>query len=52
MASFLIRRTWPCKYQESIEAKGWGLAAGQSMEDDKPRPCPLHGATCPRHAGA
>jgi len=41
MAHILIRRTWPCGMQESVDAKG--LFIGAPGEDDRKRNCPQHG---------
>ena len=48
MGRVLIRRTWPCGMQESIDAKG--LFLGAPSEDDTPRLCPQHGAACRKGA--
>ena len=49
MGRILIRRTWPCGTQESIELNG--LWVQSASEDDKPRPCPVHGLTCHKGVG-
>jgi len=45
MPDFLIRRTWPCGAQESLEAKNLDA---MPKEDDKLRLCFQHGRTCHR----
>lgn len=51
MGHILIRRTWPCGMQESIDARGIWIQGAE--EDDKPRNCPQHGAgPCYKGAGA
>lgn len=42
MARVLVRRTYPCGYQESVEIEG----SVSYEEDDKLRPCRLHGLEC------
>lgn len=44
MAEFNIHRTWPCRAQESISAKGWFIAP-KVTEAPMP-PCPIHGVEC------
>lgn len=47
MSKLMVRRTWPCGAQESFEYEGLMAFPG---EDDKKRPCFLHGLWCSRGA--
>lgn len=45
MGRVKIHRSWPCGYQESVQAEGWGLSPSIT-EESLARPCPNCGGVC------
>lgn len=43
-----VHRTWPCGMQESLELRSGFLDQARADDEDRARPCPLHGLNCRR----